>query len=97
MKKFEILPSRTESAYEDIYVGTVEEVSALYKAICRASKSGNTNISAFYRGFPKFNPDNLYGLDIIQGDYSSPEKWMLVLSSDTVLRLIVDEDIKEVK
>ena len=81
---------------EEMYVGDVGEISALYKSIRRAAEKGKTEISPMFCEFPRFNPDRLYGLSISNGEFSL-YPWMCIISSDSVLRLIVNGSAKEVK
>lgn len=81
---------------EEMYVGEASEISALYKSIRRAGDKGRTEILPMFCEFPRFNPNRLYGLSISKGDFSM-YPWMCIISSDSVLRLIVNGSAKEVE
>lgn len=84
MKKFKGV--RNNSIY---YVGTTEDIKALYKSIKR---SETTDLIPMFCEQPKFNMNkNIYALCIDENQY------FYIVSSDTMLRLIIEEDIKEVK
>lgn len=70
-----------------MFVGTVEEIKPIYKAIKRASyKVRNwTRLTPKYDADPKYNQHRLYGLYI-----ESKTGWVSIVSEHVALSLIVD-------
>jgi hypothetical protein len=80
----------TGTTYEEAtyYVGTADEVKALYKSITRACRAGNTELKRYHLDDAKFNPYKMYGLCI------DSDNWVTIVAGDTILRMIVCGDIE---
>lgn len=74
------------------YVGHTSDIKALYKAICRASRKGNTFMFPLFCDFPVCSPSKeVYALRVDTENY-----WAVtVVNSDTMLSMIVDGIAKE--
>lgn len=92
MKIYESINYET-GALSFYYVGKTADIKALYKAICRASRKGNTYMFPLFCDFPVFNPNKeIYALCV-----DTEDGWSVtVLNSDTMLALIVGGFVKEI-
>lgn len=75
------------------YVGATSDIKTLYKAICRASRKGNTYMFPLFCDFPAFSPNKeIYALCVdTENDWN-----VTVINSDTMLSLIVDGVVREI-
>lgn len=82
MKKFLL---KDEENYYTLYVGSAQEVKAVYRSMRKAWSRNATNFYNLHIDFPKFNYEKCYGLFI-------NDKGMTfhVISGDTALRIICD-------
>lgn len=70
----------------DYYFGTPAEIKSIYKAIVR--HYSQTDIYPLFVGFPKFSDlKAVYGLEI------NSDNQMVVLNSDTIADMILNDDI----
>lgn len=92
MKRYYSVNPET-GAISDYYVGHTSDIKALYKAICRASRKGNTFMYPFFCDFPVFSPNKeIYALCVDTGN-----DWnVTIINSDTMLSMIVDGFVKEI-
>lgn len=74
-----------EENYYTLYVGSAQEVKAMYRSMYKAWIKGTSNFSNAFCDFPKFNYSRCYGLFI-----NDTEMTFHVISSDTALRMIAD-------
>nr|DAH16048.1 MAG TPA: hypothetical protein [Caudoviricetes sp.] len=70
----------------DVYVGVASEIKALYKTLLRHEEKHKCR--PYDSDFPEFNPLKLYGLAI------EDDGFMSVIDADTILHLILDDDIQ---
>ena len=72
-----------EENYYTLYVGSAQEVKAMYRSMYKAWIKGTSSLSNAFCDFPKFNYSRCYGLFI-----NDAEMTFHVISSDTALRMI---------
>lgn len=77
--------------YENVYiVGETTEIKAIFGSIARAKE---TNLVALYSDHPKFNKEKqVYAICFL-----SFTKWFYVLNSDTIMSMIVHNELTEYK
>lgn len=70
-------------------VGATSDIKAIYKSIAR---NYNTEITPYYNGSPIFAANKqIYAICITENS------WMTVINSDTMLAILMDGGLKEVK
>ena len=81
MKEFLITDSDS-GEYSNLYVGSTEEIKAIYKSIVRAGNK--TDVYPLFTDSPIFSENKtVYGLEIEQ------DNSMTILNSDTVLSILL--------
>lgn len=69
------------------YVGTANDIKAVYKSIVRANLEGRANLHSFFINM-EFNPYKIYGLKVTSKNYFS------IINGEDVLYSIITGEIK---
>ena len=56
--------SNERNRFAEVYVGEAAEISAMYKALCRASEKQVTEYFPSFVDMPKYNPEKIYGIEV---------------------------------
>lgn len=74
----------TDSDMDQYVVGETSEIRQIYKSITRANRECKSNITPYYSEFPIFS-----GMKSVYALKLSTNGFLIVLSSDTIMDLIV--------
>lgn len=82
MRKF--IATKGDAKY---FIGTANEIKAIFKSIKRANKKGNANLHSFFVDV-KFSPFKIYGLKVTEHNYFS------IIEGEDILYLLITNEIK---